>query len=124
MTNEQLAAIRSRCDAATPGPWDYSGLMEVYGGQYEVIGRLDELADVRFVARARQDIPALLDALEEAEAKAARTCRAINKIIMSGENMRVFADVCSLCDKEMSGWHKYCSECGARIIKEELTENA
>lgn len=76
LTDEQLAAIRERADAATPGPW--ATALEVdHDGQYWVVtppdgsvlfsvckvghkGELKTEEDAEFIAHARQDIPALL----------------------------------------------------------------
>ena len=72
MDKIQIDEIRARCDAATPGPWDAHP-----GPDYEYIFALgDGMAHVRgpynaeFIAHARQDIPALLDALEAERARA------------------------------------------------------
>ena len=81
MTKPDRDAIRARCGAATRGPWVKS---------YDEIHELDKHghiglilfwsrmqwqrnfdADLSFVAHARQDVPALLDALDEAEAEIA-----------------------------------------------------
>jgi len=73
LTNEEVAAIRARCAAATPGPWrayiegrDHtSGSSFIMTGEGEVRGDDIELsgatlADQDFIAHARQDIPRLL----------------------------------------------------------------
>jgi hypothetical protein len=73
LTNEEVAAIRARCAAATPGPWrsyiegrDHtSGSSFIMAGEGEVRGEDIELsgatpADQDFIAHARQDIPRLL----------------------------------------------------------------
>ena len=57
MTQEERAAIRARCEAATPGPWE----------RYFVLHESHPNAE--FIVHARQDIPALLAALDEAEAE-------------------------------------------------------
>ena len=83
---ETLARIRRRADAATEGPWEvkpYKGLAEdgdyvdsIVGSSQESIvyqlgcGCCDiglEVAhpDAEFIAAARTDVPALLDALEK-----------------------------------------------------------
>lgn len=74
MTPEQLAEIRARAEAATPGPWGavkWSALWEIRTPAVEpgVAFELDH-ADAEFVSHARTDIPALLDYIEELEAKA------------------------------------------------------
>ena len=65
MTNEELAAIRARCEAATPGTWTaicpriswriMAG--ECYVMESEIVRTP---ADAAFIAHARQDVPALL----------------------------------------------------------------
>jgi len=97
LTAEQIAEIRARCDAATQGPWysvsdglyihdrlteyDENGIRtgktansvaEIHN--YPTYGksspRLNRVYNAEFIAHTRQDIPALLDALEAAEAGA------------------------------------------------------
>lgn len=71
MTDEQLAAIRERCEAATEGPWEK--LTEQVAGMWRetrvVHADFDICADVcigdaEFIAAARTDVPALLDEVE------------------------------------------------------------
>jgi len=76
MSDERLAEIKARVEAATPGPWERNNLAgrperEVFAGDY-LIGDFgvggwkdDEGADrveinADFIAHARQDIPGLL----------------------------------------------------------------
>jgi len=84
MTNEELQAIKARCDAATPGPWIQTPF--THNNPYMSI-RLRRQSDPRlydvmrdmgwgknrdnsiFIAHSRQDIPALL---AHVEAQAAR----------------------------------------------------
>lgn len=75
--HETLARIRKQADAATPGPWEHEpppGPGEdpmrpicVYpkedGGTLAYVQPLE--ADAEFIAAARTDVPALLDALEK-----------------------------------------------------------
>jgi hypothetical protein len=72
MTDEQLAAIRARCEAATGGPWEVGHKCEIYTRHYQVgpIGDFWEPADARFTAHAREDIPALLAEVERLRADA------------------------------------------------------
>lgn len=75
------AAIKARAEAATPGPWSYRP--EILGlpnttvmaenGQvgYVAVGHFLS-PDAEFIAHAREDIPALLAALEEAEREVAK----------------------------------------------------
>lgn len=88
MTPEQIAEIRARAEATTPGPWrarDAEFFQHIILGP----GPTDELGESRpqvvaatqnvgwrsnaeFIAHARTDVPALLDALDAAEATVAR----------------------------------------------------
>ncbi|MCC7075331.1 MAG: hypothetical protein IT383_28720 [Deltaproteobacteria bacterium] len=72
MTDDELKAIRSRCDAATRGPWKayVEGRDHESGSSFirtggEARGEDIELsgatpADYDFIAHARQDVPALV----------------------------------------------------------------
>jgi len=76
MTDEQLAAIRARCEAATPGPWnwgrdDVPNRPDIYHLTATWITECENYPDVTvavpdldFIARARQDVPALLAEVE------------------------------------------------------------
>lgn len=74
ITDKELEEIKSRCEAATPGPWrsfiegrDHtSGSNFIMTGEGHRRGEDIELtgataADQDFIAHARQDIPKLLD---------------------------------------------------------------
>jgi hypothetical protein len=81
MTNEELQAIRERCEKATPGPWRTVGKKPGYevemivAGDYadegepdlvvEVWASADNKADAEFIAHAREDVPKLLDEVKE-----------------------------------------------------------
>jgi hypothetical protein len=92
MTDEELAAIRERADAATPGPWNvFRGV--IWGragssGPYQLsiaknansssviedTGAADRRdrrieADLGFIAHAREDIPALLAEIDQLHAE-------------------------------------------------------
>src|SRR3990167_8963450 len=72
-----LAAIRARCEAATPGPWRASengrGVPSVVGkiivalyGLHDGNGIFSKAAaNITFIAHARTDLPLLLARLEE-----------------------------------------------------------
>lgn len=102
MTPEQQQAARARCEAATAGPWSWSMCYEAgrYGRKHWAMVSpysqergcvtnhllvlnthvakdcdgtpLEETPDFEFIAHARTDLPAALDALEAAEAEIAR----------------------------------------------------
>ena len=77
LTDAELAAIKARCEAATPGPWKpyiegrnhWSGSSFIMTGEGATRGEDIELtgateADYDFIAHARQDIPRLLEEVE------------------------------------------------------------
>ena len=64
MTKEQLDEIRARCEASTPGAWVVSNATQIhYSDEFDEQTR----KDIDFIAHARQDITALICALEESE---------------------------------------------------------
>jgi hypothetical protein len=74
MNNIDTAAMRARCEAATPGPWNY---IKAYGEYVrDNDGRNISLnyrtEDANFVTHARSDLPDLLNAYEALEAENAR----------------------------------------------------
>ena len=95
-----LAAIRARCDAATPGPWTYdeTGYVDIGLPRSRSIAvgvEIDATAksDGDFIAHARTDIPALLAYVHDLEQELA-------------ENDR-------LRDKEREEWASRRCECSA-----------
>ena len=65
---EALARIRAQADAATEGPWELLGDGEYVSGPGILVAPDDggvTSADAEFIAAARTDVPALLDALEK-----------------------------------------------------------
>ena len=86
MTKQYLEEIRARCEAATSGPWQVDSYasetdhrVKIYTTEsgHRHIAKWVYDDDAQFVARARQDIPALLDALEAALARAEALERAL-----------------------------------------------
>ena len=92
MTPERLEEIRKRAEAATPGPWQVDdppvGYLRIIGGVdgdvyddgsmkaiYTIVCDIheddDEQVNASFIANARQDIPDLLAALDDALARIA-----------------------------------------------------
>lgn len=77
LTPERLAEIREREQAATPGPWtaheEWPGSV-FHGGDTNLLpiarttGRMAE-ANERFIAHAREDVPALLAELDRVRAE-------------------------------------------------------
>ena len=78
---ERLAAMRARCEVATPGPWvavsrssdeqddDYFLGWEIDGPRDAYRGQFARRADAEFIAHARADVPALLAVVEAAVAR-------------------------------------------------------
>ncbi len=77
LTDKEIAEIRERCDAASPGPWasyiegrDHtSGSDFIMTGKGESRGEDIELTgatktDQDFIAHARQDVPTLIAEIE------------------------------------------------------------
>lgn len=121
LTKKQRDAIRARCEAATTGPWDVKtnrhftvdrraqGWVDGPNATCHWIGEKSRAYyDAVFIAHARRDIPALLEALEEEHARAARTCRAV--YVMMGHFHK-----CSECGAELYIWANFCPGCGAQI---------
>lgn len=80
MTNEEvvqrLAEITARVKATTPGEWSIYDYGNGLSGGYEIgakhrggVATADKEADAEFVANAKQDIPWLLERIEELEAE-------------------------------------------------------
>jgi hypothetical protein len=73
MKNINTAAMRARCEAATPEPWIDNGneIVTLSDLRYGIAGAIKE-EDNAFIAEARTDLPALLDAYEALEAENAQ----------------------------------------------------
>ena len=78
MPQEQLDAIQRRVESATEGPWSHwSGFdqrdncikSDSDEGMYTVAEAISEAGDAKFVARAREDVPALLAEVERLRAR-------------------------------------------------------
>jgi hypothetical protein len=81
MNPEQLAAIKARYEAASPGLWQFDDTYRVYNefGIITMALALDNVvarADAAFISSAHQDVPALLAHAEALTARAARRERA------------------------------------------------
>ena len=70
MNNDELDAIKARAEAATEGPWAMTTQGGIEAASYrgpgeccDSVGSARNLADWKFIAHAREDIPALLAAL-------------------------------------------------------------
>ena len=72
LSDEDIRAIRLRCDQATPGPWTsfVEGREQMSGSDFIRTSGEDiyltgaTAADQDFIAHARQDIPALIAEIE------------------------------------------------------------
>lgn len=79
LKEDEIQEIRSRCDAATPGPWTayIEGRDHTSGSDFIMTGAFGDpdcsedmeitgatIADYDFIAHARQDIPRLLEEIE------------------------------------------------------------
>jgi hypothetical protein len=79
MDEKQLQEIEARIEKATPGPWrydpnafyeidgpgEYSGIAQLAYGRYEV----EDYANGKFIAHARQDVPDLVAELRRLQAE-------------------------------------------------------
>lgn len=70
-TNDRLAEIKARAEAATEGSWLNVGLVVCSTTTHEDVAdtvvepvNLQQLANAEFIAHARTDVPALVAALE------------------------------------------------------------
>jgi hypothetical protein len=100
MSEQRLAEITARAEAATPGPWCTDG-WEIYQGAPEDVPNLlkwigetcrpedteGAAADAAFVAAAREDVPALLAEIEQSRT-AARAAAAIFRQIATRAEAR------------------------------------
>jgi len=75
ITNKQAELMKSRCEAATDGPWlnnDYYECVQTGTGDLHVVSRYGNVPndhkkpDAAFIASARTDLPALLAEREAA----------------------------------------------------------
>lgn len=101
MTPEQRQAARARCEAATAGPWrtvkPCHGFRTKYKcvvlGQDSLYSTLElQKADADFIANARIDLPAALDALEAAEAEITR----LRAVILELREQVIVGDLAAL----------------------------
>lgn len=124
MTPDELDAIEARAAAATPGPWAAEDERHGKGScsccgevlyawnivapsREVVVSAMDDVtpgvhgdADATFIAHARADVPALITALREAWAEAARLRAALALQAESVENAgAAIARVRALCDE-------------------------
>jgi len=77
LTQEEIKAIKAREKGATPGLWRHEKMPDTYvnpyrigNDEYVLIEVVLSESDAEFIAHAREDIPALMDALEAETARA------------------------------------------------------
>jgi hypothetical protein len=107
MSDLDVEAIEARCEAATPGPWEWSERRQwLTGPDYADVIEPDDVdcgswcqggsskirwdrpeADADFIAHARSDIPALLTALSESQRENERLRIGLRDAISGLENM-------------------------------------
>jgi hypothetical protein len=109
LTNADLAAIRERAEAASPGPWDFSThwvwRTELDGRRAKSFAIVhDNPDDARFIAHSRTDIPALLDTIENLRAENARY----------RETLEYYANQQNWTDQGVCGRLDDDPDCGAR----------
>lgn len=77
MTPEERKAMRERCEAATEGPWEQLSMKYGTVDQGHEPQKFVPLTayDYVFIRHARSDLPACLDALDEAEKRIASYAR-------------------------------------------------
>lgn len=106
MTPERRAEYRRLADAATPGPWEWSHLLNPNGllsGDCEVIAILPEHtcslemleADAAFIAASRTAVPELLDEVERLEALNASLKTLVRKMEFCKHYRKNEWDVCT-----------------------------
>ncbi len=90
-----LEAIKRRCEAATPGPWTTLGAVVADGSSC-----LDDRArNAEFIAHAREDVPALLEAVErllsmltDAQTEAEMQAERARRLLVCAEWARLHID--------------------------------
>lgn len=113
MNKEQLDAIKERVEKATPGEWigDYGGVetthkdfQKVSGGVYgehnticntfdgEYIENSNAIHDSRFIAHARQDVPALIAEVERLQQFEQKAIYVIEENKRLREALKFYAD--------------------------------
>ena len=107
---EEMAIIRARCEAASAGPWTFTGPENHAQGLvrdergWHVCDAYDNTswseeqcrANAEFIAHARTDVPALLDALAESDAAVANAVEIFEGLVASANN------ICGHCRAPMS----------------------
>lgn len=144
LSETELAEIRARVEAATPGPWGYGYAFEkfshgalvtalnqgvvcelatvltsVYQGdifksKYRRRTESDQEANGRFIASARQDVPALLAHVEYQAERIEKLEAALRTIRERPEGL----SICPFCGNDGLG---HAEDCPALLAREALT---
>lgn len=89
MDKKDLEAIKRRAEAATPGPWGAGANLSDGGDEYDVFGpnpkkgpafiaNYAKKQDAKFIAHAREDVPALVAEVERLSELLQRAKRRLN----------------------------------------------
>ena len=84
MNQIDIEGIRAREQVATPGPWEHDE-SQVFISESQTLIASVWFGDTDFISHARQDIPALLDALDKKDAE-------ISKLSQDVEHLRALLD--------------------------------
>ena len=118
MTKQEIEAIRAREQAATPGPWEicdtdqtrnYILFAKPANGIADIYQKSRRKENGEFIDHARQDIPALLEALDHWKARAEALERAMKSY---GEGCAPICYTCNFyyeyegrgCDRDHCSW--------------------
>lgn len=129
LTDEQIAEIRARAEAATPGPWSNT----YFGGRCQTVTKqrpgmtklsiancsasLNGEADATFIAHARQDVPALLADREELQRQLAETRERANQI---GAEMRMLVKQRDEARKQVEAAETACAALREAMLREAI----
>lgn len=89
MTDEQRRASLARCEAATPGPWQTRFINRLFQSARKdpatlMLNQAQDWPDSEFIAAARTDLPAALDALDAKDAEIEALTAALRDISCRG----------------------------------------
>ena len=114
MTDQRIAEIKARCEAATEGPWeihntpDYAEIHVQNGKEYgfSPVALADASYNADFIAHSREDIPYLLTQLAASQAreKGCDYCGLIYKL--DGASYGTTDEIID---------NKFCPMCGTRL---------
>ncbi len=130
MQDARIKEIQDRVDKATAGPWIYLfGDNYVYtkledGCRGMAISRVDygnQQDNAKFIAHARQDLPFLLAALQEAQAENKKLCYTLD---IAGEENCTLSNVISSKEDKIAELEEelQMAETRERVLREALLE--